>query len=244
MISIPTLALIGADSPSWVLPKLESLGFSVCILPHDDRLPRPVRSHPDMLIFNLGNKIFCSRKYYESNSDVFSLISSYGYEIEPSDATISNRYPDDIAFNFIYVNNRICGNIQHIAKEIIEYTKTINCSTVSVKQGYAKCSTVVLGNKAIITADSGIYNAAVDLGVEALKTENSPSISLPGYNYGFIGGACGVFKNTVYFIGNIDIHPFADIIKVFCKKHGYQVLSLSTMPLTDIGGVTFLPLLG
>ena len=92
----------------------------------------------------------------------------------------------------------------------------------------------------MITADPSIYSAALNAGLDALFINNPDgAIRLDGYSCGFIGGASGVCKNTVYFSGDISLHPNGKAIRDFCQKHKKAVLSLSKEPLCDIGSILF-----
>lgn len=244
MKSYNTLAVIGCDAPTEITEALSSLGFLVQVLPRDIRLPRPVSSHADMLMFELDGRIFCSKQYFETASYIFDSISAYGYDIIRCDVGLGDKYPDDIAFNMALCDNVIYGSINSNAPEIIKYAEDNGFKLNSVRQGYTKCSTVVLGDKAIITADSGIASSASKNGISVLKISNSPdSVSLDGYNYGFIGGACGVCANNIYFSGDIDLHPQGRQIKDFGESFGFNTINLSDSMLTDVGGIIFLPYL-
>ena len=242
MKNIKTLAIIGCDAPSSVVKGLSSLGFEPLLLPSEDRLQAPVRSHADMLICVMDDRVFCSVKYFNENPCIFDRIKSYGYTVTPCDTAIGEKYPEDIAFNLIYTKNSLIGKLSHSAKEITEYANTNNIKNICVNQGYAKCSTLLLDQKGVICADDGIINAARSIGLEALKISNTQdSIDLPGYTYGFIGGASGVLDKKVYFCGDVTKHPQEKEIAEFCEKLGFEVISLCSEKLYDVGGITFLP---
>jgi hypothetical protein len=241
MCNSAVVALIGCDAPDPIKSSLASLGFDVCELPRDTRLQKPVSSHADMLVRIIGNAVFCSNEYYESNPRIFDRIAKIGYRIVISNAKISAQYPNDIAFNVICAKNALIGRLDRCAAEILELASVSDFKQISVKQGYAACSTLLLGDNALISADSGIVKAAVSLGMSALKTESSAAIRLPGYERGFIGGACGVYKNSVYFCGRLDDHPDSESIREFCSENGFEAIPLCDIPLTDVGGILFLP---
>jgi hypothetical protein len=90
-----------------------------------------------------------------------------------------------------------------------------------------------------ITADPGIYKKLTSLGINTLLIKCG-GISLPPYEYGFIGGASGVDGDTVFFLGNLDLHPSANEIKDFIMGLGMRVISLSDEPLSDLGGLIFI----
>lgn len=236
------LVIIGCDAPQEVISRLEKLGFALCVLERDARLPKATASHADMLILSICNTLFCSRDYLNNNATVFSLMKSYGYDIVPVDDKITNTYPHDIPLNLALVGKYLFGKLDSASKQVLDFSEQKGIQNVFIKQGYAKCSMVVLGTSAIITADSSIEITAKNAGIDVLKIENSPSaVKLVGYKYGFIGGACGVYENTVYFTGDIRMHPNYIDIMSFCKKHGFDVVSLCDGQLTDVGGIIFLP---
>ncbi len=238
----PTLALLSCDTPKQIFDSLEALGFSVCPLSRDLRLPKPVSSHADMLIFPLGDRVFCSEGYFNDNKATFERLEEYGYRVIKCKVVPSDTYPYDIPFNLVYIKEHIIGKINFTASEIISYAQDKGIGLISVNQGYTKCSTLTLGENAVISADSCISAAAEKLGLSCLKIKNSPSaVTLKGYDYGFIGGACGVFGHKVYFAGNIERHPDFLQIKDFCNIFNYELISLCNTQLTDIGGITFLP---
>jgi len=242
MITKKTLAIIGCEANEKIINALSTLGFCVQILPRNNLLPTPVSSHADMLMLVIDDCVFAEKQYIIDANGVFDVIASYGYRVIPCDIALGNEYPNDIAFNIAICNNVLYGNVKHNATEIIEFAKAKNFKINSVKQGYTKCSTVVLGNSGIITADNGIANAAEGNGLMVLKISNSPdSVALEGYNYGFIGGACGVLGRSVYFSGNIDLHTNSEAIKGFCESLGFDIISLTDSALVDIGGIIFLP---
>ena len=235
------LALVGVCAPKEIISRLTYLGFKALILEADTRLPSPVSSHADMLAFPLGDRIFCSREYAERNREVFDVLSKYGYVITKCDCNIGNKYPEDIPFNLALIDEKIYGRLDSSAKEIIIFAEQNKIGLVSVKQGYTKCSTLVLGNKAVVTADEGIALSAQRNGISVLKIKNSPSaVSIDGYDYGFLGGACGVFEDTVYFTGNLSAHPDGAEIAEFCRTHSYKTVDLGDQMLTDVGGIIFL----
>ena len=219
MNSKKSLALLGCDAPRSLVEKLSSLGFEVLSLPQDIRLQEPVRSHADMLLSVIENNVFCSEQYFNLNQRLFARIETYGYTVTPCHIEVMPKYPNDISLNLLYVKGHIFGKIDCLAKEIKEFANENNISLIPVNQGYTKCSTLLLGDKAIVCADDGIITEAEKIGLLCLKAENSPeAITLQGYGYGFIGGASGVFKNNVYFAGNVKYHPQCETITAFCNN--------------------------
>ena len=216
---------ISKDIPKSLENLLVKENFSVIKLNKEKDLPPPVSSHADMLIFSDGDRLVTTKKYYNENKTCF-----YGSEIITTNDGFGSSYPKDIIFNAFVIEDTLFGKTDSISREITAlYKKKQNLS-----QGYAKCSTLLFGNNAV-TADTGIYNALYSHGINALLIK-AGGIRLPGYNYGFIGGASFVFDDTVMFFGNLCLHPDYKEITDFIYSKGYKIISDNSMPLTDFGG--------
>ncbi len=204
---------------------LSSMGFSLVYLPADPSLPEPVSAHADMLMF--GNVI--QKDYYERNKELFD-----GFDMVLAEESFGNKYPKDVLLNAFVVRNTLFGHLESLSDKI----KKLYPKRVDLRQGYAKCSTLLFGNNAV-TADKGISDTLRDFGCNVLMIRPG-YISLPGYDYGFIGGASFVYENKVVFFGNIEEHPDYVKIKDFIESVGYELIYDITTTLTDIGGAVIL----
>lgn len=205
-------------------------GATVRVLPSFDKIGSPVSSHADSLIYPLADSLLMHRDYYEENKELFS---SLPFSVLTTDEEFSKGYPRDILFNALSVGSFVIGRCDRISKYILK-EKT----AVQARQGYARCSVLLLNNAAV-TADKTIARALLGIGIDTLLIQ-SGHIALDGCEYGFIGGASFVFDKTVYFFGDINTHPDCDMIVDFLSSHGYAAHSLSKDGLTDIGGAVII----
>ena len=107
---------------------------------------------------------------------------------------------------------------------------------VNVRQGYAKCSTVIVDEDSIITYDRGLGQRCIEAGMDVLFV--SPGhVLLEGYESGFLGGASGRIGDTVYFNGDLTEHPDFQAIKDFIEERGLSSKWFPDWPLTDIGTI-------
>lgn len=234
------IAIIDSRTPENIRSSLSSLGYELLPMPKSSRLAEPVSAHPDMRIFILGKKVFLSSEEKEELFFITDRLESAGYEIIYSSVSLSERYPNNIAFNCFTVGSFLFGKLQNLAPEILEEAKKQGYTPISVNQGYAKCSTLIVDEGSIITADPSIYTAATKVGIDALFINNPENaIMLHGYSCGFIGGASGATADTIYFCGNIELHPDKDDIRAFCEKRQKAVVSLGDQRLLDIGSILF-----
>lgn len=219
---------------------LEKYGFESILLPPAEYLSPPVASHTDMLIFMGFGRIFCHRRYYDSNSALIDRIASIaGLELSVSDEPTGEKYPLDVLFNACLVGKRLICNKNTVSKLILEAAKAQNCKIINVPQGYTKCSVAVVSDNAIITSDKAIAAACRSADIDVLEISEG-HISLPPYNFGFIGGASGICGDKVYFCGSLDTHPDGDNIKEFCNKHKKTAISLTSGELQDAGSLYFI----
>ena len=234
------LVLLDIRASDKIRASLSDAGFEILLVPENKRLDAPVSAHPDMRIFVLGRKVFISGEERAELSEIAQSLEEIGYEIIYSKVSLSKKYPADIAFNCFAVGKYLFGNLPHIAPEILEEARKEGYTPIHTNQGYAKCSTVIVDDNSIITADPSIYTAATGVGIDALFINNPEgAVKLCGYSCGFIGGASGVFEDTVYFCGDISNHPASDAIISFCQRKNKAPLSLSKEELYDLGSLLF-----
>ncbi|MBQ3183519.1 MAG: hypothetical protein IJB57_07600 [Clostridia bacterium] len=216
---------ISNQIPNTLRSIFKDMGLDLVFLPPDPSLPEPVSAHADMLMF--GSIV--QKDYYERNKQLFD-----GFDMVLTEESFGNKYPKDVLLNAFAVGDRLFGRLESLSVKIKElYPKAVN-----LRQGYAKCSTLLFGNNAV-TSDKGISDALSEFGINVLLI-NPGHIRLPGYDYGFIGGANFVYENKVVFFGNIEEHPDYVKIKDFIESAGYELIYDKNEPLTDLGGAIVL----
>ena len=231
------LAVTNHTFPREAEEALNRLGHRTLRLPPSPNLPQSVASHPDMLLFFAPDAIFCTKSYYSiATSELKEVSSVYGAPIRLIEKEYGNGYPYDVLLNVLPLGRHLFCNTKAVANELL----TLGLAVEHVNQGYTKCSTLPLGDKAIITADASIAQGAKECEIDVLQIAEG-HISLPGYNYGFIGG-CTSFAprggtDTVFFCGDLHRHPDCTKINNFCQTHGFRILSLSNADLCDVGTI-------
>ena len=212
-------------------------GFTPIKLPAMPSLPSAIASHTDILAFKLRDKIFFSKSYF---NEFFSIQSPlYSKNIYLTECSQGINYPLDAIFNGLLMGDKLFCKTDSFSKEIISAATELGIKTVSVKQGYPACTALKISENAAITADKGMARALRGEGVSVLEIENG-DISLPPYEYGFIGGAGETHGDTVYFFGDIHTHRDSGKILKFIEENGKKAYSLSDEPLADLGGMIFL----
>ena len=234
-----TIALVDERLDRAAELSLLKCGFHVIRLPASDRLGSAVASHPDMLLFYYKDRIITSADYCERAPYVFTDIRELSSsEIIFSDESFDEKYPKDAIFNALAVGEWLLCKADTVSPLLLDYARESGLEPISVKQGYPACTTLSFGRSAI-TADRGIAKALTKLGIRVTVIRDG-GIELPPYEYGFIGGACGVYRDTVYFIGDLSTHPDAEAIRSAIEAEGFSVVSLCDGPLRDLGRIIFI----
>ena len=172
-----------------------------------------ISSHPDIYMCHLGKELF------------------HG---DPSKLT--HDYPGHAIYNGCSTGKYFIHNLNITDDKLLEKVDKHGLIKVHVRQGYSKCSCIVVDENSIITADRGIAKAANDAGLDVLIIDHA-QVELEGYPYGFIGGAAGKVGNIILFNGNLRDHSNYKEIKEFIERRGVNIKYFEDYPLTDIGSI-------
>lgn len=237
--SFITYAVVDERAPEALCKMLEADGFRLIRLPCFPLLSEPVCGHPDMVIFPLGDTVFCHCDYFPIASKALSPLVGAGYSLRTVDDPVSSYYPEEAQLNLLTVGNFLFANPKSAARLLLTEGEKAGFTRVSVRQGYTRCSVCRVSDDAIITADRGIARAAEAHGLSCLLIRPG-HILLPGVSYGLIGGTGGLCRDTVWFSGDLSAHPDGEAIAGFCAAHGKKVRYPADEPLLDIGSIFFL----
>ncbi len=212
-------------------------GFLLIKLPPDKRLGEAVASHPDTVMFSVSGEIVTTAEYCDDAAYVFSDIRelSPGTRITFTSDERGDKYPLDCIMNALVIGRRIFCKADTVSRAIRDLAARRGYEIVHTNQGYPACTVLSFGNSAI-TADAGLGSLLAECGIRVTLISEG-SISLPPYQYGFIGGASGVVGSKVYFFGDISTHPDCEMICRAIREEGYTPVSLSDGELCDLGGI-------
>ena len=227
------------------IPRLNLSRWGIDVLPvlSYEYLETPLMQHADMQVLHLYcNKIMsnavtlCKVKslYREHIRKMACKVENLSIDFETGMQTDLHQYPKSAAYNVLILEKYAVYNPKCVDRLVLSYLEA-HYICVPVRQGYVRCASCIVNKDAVVTADDGIAKALRPLGIDVLCI--TPGyIELPGYAYGFIGGAS--FKISPYqlaFTGRLDGHPdYARILR-FLEKHGVKPVFLSTEPVFDMG---------
>lgn len=211
-----------------------------CICPPEiPCLPASMQRHADLQICHLGGK------YILAAPEVFPFyekqLSPFGFSVLCGETHIQSTYPGDAAYTVARIGNAAIHNPEITDPVALRFFKKHDISFIPVRQGYAKCAIVPVDETSFITADHGIARAARKAGFSVLEILPG-GVKLPGFLYGFLGGAAGkTAPDTLFCTGKISTHPSYSKIEKFLHERGIKIEEGSIPISIDIGSV--LPLL-
>ncbi len=214
------------------IKELNRLGIETVKIPCNPNLPLPINSHADLQLLHVGNNNVISQDKHLFAGELQRKIN-----LIQIGAEVGNKYPNDVRLNCAFIGNKLICNTKTVAYEILDLAERNALTVIHVNQGYTKCSICVVDENSIITDDESVFTAAGNFFNDVLFVSKG-SISLKGYNYGFIGGCCGkIDKNKIAFNGRIESHTDYNSIIDFLNSHNVECIELNTERLIDIGGI-------
>lgn len=213
---------------------LRNMGNNVIPVYSHPHLQSPVSAHPDMLIYSIYNHVI-----YAPGTSYTTLraIRSLGFNLIKGATTLTCNYPGDIAYNIARIGNKIFHNLKHTDNVLRDILEKYGFTFVHVNQGYTKCNVCILNDYAVITEDKGIASVLEREGIDTLLLPPG-NVRLPGYSYGFIGGASGALNDDILvFTGRIWDKAVSKRIEGFAEKHNKIIKYLSDNEIIDIGSI-------
>lgn len=213
---------------------LKSLDVQPVYCPANPYIDKNLSSHVDLSLLHAGgDTVFLAPSLAHT---VFSYsLEEAGFRTVFPQAKMAETYPKDSLFNLCVLKKHFFYSPKVSEKSIVDFLTAKKLVPVSVKQGYCRCSVCVVNDHSIITSDSGICSAAAKSGMDCLLI-SSGYVSLPGFEYGFIGGASFKLSDEILcFTGRLDGHPDKLKILDFLSFNKVKPVFLTDEPLFDIG---------
>ena len=226
--------------------QLSRFGIRVLTIPADPELEGPVQAHTDMQAVHLYTDHFLfspnsyckvsllyNRNLQFLNDNACKAELLYMQTVQGSTHKLG-QYPESASYNVLILGDHAFYNPVCIDKTLEKLIKE-HYSCISVRQGYARCACCIVQENAVITSDEGMKKALESCRIDVLHI--CPGfIDLPGYEFGFIGGASfKIGKEKLAFTGVLDHHPDKDRILGFLDKYDVQPVYLTGEPIFDIG---------
>ena len=226
-----SMVLLSPEYPA-VFQSVQKLGIRAIATTSSQNLPDPIRYHGDMLCCYLGDG-FAVVPHGEE--ELARRLNYFDIQTIVTQTPLGKCYPEDAPCNILQIAEKVFWNPKSAAPEIQQ--QLAGKQHFSVAQGYTRCAAAVVDANSLITADRGVSRAAQKAGVEVLEIQPG-HIQLPGYEYGFIGGCCGLAApDELLFTGSLKSHPDGRRIQEFLQQRNITAIELTDGPLLDIGGI-------
>ena len=197
---------------------LLSAGREIVTIKSEDVVDEGISDHPDIFLCKMG--ISDDSPVYFAEKD-----------------NLGKDYPDDVSFNAACTGKYFIHNLSFTDGNLLAAAKSSGMTLIDVRQGYTKCSIVIVDEDAIITYDDGIVKACRPYPELKVLKVSPGFVRLDGFDTGFIGGASGRVGNEVIFNGDLFRHPDFESIARFIEDRGLKCRWFSEYPLTDIGSI-------
>ncbi len=215
---------------------LAKQGIEALWMPDNPLFDERVSGHVDLSVAMIDKICFISKGVAPY---IVNELTNRGYACQTVQGEEGSNYPLDAGLCVCDTGRFLLYNEKTADTDLVKRFE--NRIAVNIAQGYSRCSICVVNEKSIITTDNGIAWTARLRGLDVLKIKND-TISLPGFNEGFIGGASvKISSDRILFFGDIKTNPDYDAIHDFLIKRGVYAVSLGNGYLMDIGGAMALP---
>ncbi|MCM1992457.1 DUF6873 family GME fold protein [Oceanirhabdus seepicola] len=192
-----------------------------------------IAGHPDIQVFSPYTSKAIIHK--DAQYDFINSLTSQKIDVISTESSLGATYPKNILLNAVSLKDYYIAALEFTDRSIIPFIDDKIC--INVKQGYTKCSTAIVSNKALITSDKSIIKALDPYDIDVLEIPPG-DIELPGLNYGFIGGTCGLIsEGELAFFGSLDKFKYGKEIIKFLIKHDVKPIYLSDSHLIDRGSI-------
>jgi len=195
---------------------------------------KAISGHPDIFFCKTPGGLVVAPNLPET---YFSILKHNSVSFTKGSLAVGQKYPGSAHFNSLVTNRFIIQNPE-IADPVIAKLNPDH-EIIPVKQGYVQCNLLALPNDSFITSDRGIEKSLIQRHLEVLFV-NPLCIKLDGFEHGFFGGACGLFRETLFLCGSLLFFEHEGLIRDFIAAAGIEIVELYEGPPVDVGTILFL----
>lgn len=237
-IKLANLAIVDGRVEDKIINNLKNLDLEVIKTIKCNEVHESISYHPDIVIHPINhNTLIIAPNVYDYYNEA---LKGKGLKLIKGEKFLSEKYPDNIAYNVARLGNLAIHNFKHTDKLLKKYLEKEKLEFVNIKQAYSKCSLCIVNEDSAITSDYPMYKKLKDRAYDVLLIEPG-HITLELQNYGFIGGSNGnLSKNKSVISGSLKDHPNKQEILKFFQKENVELKVLSDKKINDIGTIIIL----
>lgn len=209
-----------------LLDYLRREGFDPILSQPNQQVDARISDHPDLFVFADGECLIVDPWHYDHYARNLP-----DKPLVRGTLPATGLYPADTRYNALVVGGCLIHGPETDPRILERYTDRI-----PVKQGYVRCSLLPVDDQSLITSDRGLARA-LSHRYEVLTIEPG-TIGLPGFPYGFIGGASGCLDPlAVHLTGDPGEGTEGSRIRKFCEKHRRALCYPAKLPWLDLGSL-------
>ena len=154
---------------------------------------------------------------------------------------VGNKYPETVPYNAVGVGNLLIHNLLYTDLSIRNLYGKISTKSVqlNVNQGYTRCNLLALDERNFITSDFGIKKV-LEENCRNVFYVDPHQIALPGHDYGFFPGCCGLVDDCVVVCGSLKHLKECKELKKFIRRNNMKIIELYDGDLIDVGSIFFI----
>ncbi len=193
-----------------------------------------ISGHPDIFFCQVDNQLIVAPNLPEVYKNTLNKNTIPFIEGE---MPIEKKYPGTSRYNIVATENYLIHNFRYTDSVITDIGDDLEL--IHSGQGYTRCNLLPLRDNYFITSDQGINRVLNGFKLTTFYVEPE-SIILPGMKHGFFGGACGIYEDKVFIIGNLSNLKNGKELEAYINKLDYQIIELYDGPLFDGGSIFFI----
>ena len=228
--------IASSTMPSEARENLSKLGEVLWLEPSDKAYPS-ISSHPDIFFF-CYNERYCDTVICAKN---VHINFPEGIMKEIGMKNVGNAYPETVPYNAVGIGNILIHNLNYTDEKILDLYRKISTKSVqlNVNQGYTRCNLLALDECNFITSDFGIKHVLEDNGCNVFYVDPH-QVTLPGHDYGFFPGCCGLVDDCVVVCGSLKHLKECKELKKFIRRNNMRIIELYDSELVDVGSIFFI----
>ena len=228
--------IASSTMPSEARENLSKLGEVLWLEPSDKAYPS-ISSHPDIFFFCYNERccdtVICAKNVHINFPE--GIMKEIGMK------NVGNAYPETVPYNAVGIGNILIHNLNYTDEKILDLYRKISTKSVqlNVNQGYTRCNLLALDERNFITSDFGIKHVLEDNGCNVFYVDPH-QVTLPGHDYGFFPGCCGLVDDCVVVCGSLKHLKECKELKKFIRRNNMRIIELYDGELVDVGSIFFI----